>query len=296
MRQKIKPKGWEKVASSVEWISLDMCREFLNLNTKNRRVSHTHVNELAGDIANANFVLNGDALRFDITGKMIDGQHRCLAALKAGVGFWSIVVRGLPEEAFSTIDTGTKLRGARTVMELEGELDTHILVPTLYLVHNYLYSGNFKGKVTVAEHKLLLTSFPVLREISAKLRGKKVVSVPVGLVGFLWFCGLQVDQAKTDKFIEQLVTSVGLEYNSPALLLRNILLKKPGSRGYDKPYTVAVGIKALNAVLEDRKIYKLQFRFNETMPEVIGFPRGQKRLIVATAVNNALDNYRAAIA
>ena len=93
--------------------------EMLKKNTDNRTVRNRHVATLAKDMLDGNWVMSGDTIKIAADGVVLDGQHRLLAQVKAGVTLNHIVVYGVEKEAFQFIDTGMK-RSARDVFYIAG--------------------------------------------------------------------------------------------------------------------------------------------------------------------------------
>jgi|TARA_X000001036_G_scaffold378815_1_gene369352 hypothetical protein len=91
-----------------------------NYNVDNRRVKKNIVDKYAYALSAGQWVVNGDAIRFDINDRLIDGQHRLLAVVKSGIPLQQqLVIRNLPTRAFDTIDDGA-MRTASDVIERLG--------------------------------------------------------------------------------------------------------------------------------------------------------------------------------
>ncbi|KEP72895.1 hypothetical protein HR12_39315, partial [Microbacterium sp. SUBG005] len=67
----------------------------------------SRINGYVRDIQSDNWVLTGEAIKFDVNGRLIDGQNRCHAIVAAGIGAWVLVVRGISEEALVVLDSGS---------------------------------------------------------------------------------------------------------------------------------------------------------------------------------------------
>jgi len=93
---------------SIEEITPEKAKAMLAANTGNRKLRENHVAALARDIAAGNWQLNGDAIRFNCDGTLIDGQHRLAAVVKSSTPIQSLVVEGIDIGAKATIDTGAK--------------------------------------------------------------------------------------------------------------------------------------------------------------------------------------------
>lgn len=85
--------------------------EWLAHNHDNRTVSTDRVRQYADQMRRGQWRLTGDAVRFDTTDRLVDGQHRLLAVLEAAAGDTAFsvqmaVIFGLAPETFQVIDTG----------------------------------------------------------------------------------------------------------------------------------------------------------------------------------------------
>jgi len=98
----------EKMKAQFIEITPDDAREMLEANIDNRKVSRAHVATLSRDIANDRWQFNGDPIRFDADGVLLDGQHRLMAVIEANKPIQSLVIRGLPNASKVTIDTGAR--------------------------------------------------------------------------------------------------------------------------------------------------------------------------------------------
>ena len=78
----------------------------ITLGATNRRVAQKHIDLYAREMAEGRWKLNGVAIKLDENGAVLDGQHRLLACIKAGVPFQTIVMTGVPRETFDTLDCG----------------------------------------------------------------------------------------------------------------------------------------------------------------------------------------------
>ena len=98
--------------ATIEHITPEIATRYLEQNTGNfRRPSRARVMAYAADMKARKWDVNGDAIRFNKRGVLMDGQHRLLACEMSREPFTTLVVRGINET--STIDTGK----ARTLGE-----------------------------------------------------------------------------------------------------------------------------------------------------------------------------------
>lgn len=98
-----------------------MAKEWLSNNGKNRKVSAPHVRRLAVSMAGGHWVLNGQTISFDDSGRLLDGQHRLTAVVESGVTVPMAVAVGVSDpEAFKSYDGTALKRGAHQVAQMMG--------------------------------------------------------------------------------------------------------------------------------------------------------------------------------
>lgn len=101
-------------------ITPQLAVKLLEHNTRNRKISQPKVDQYVKDMIAGNWVENGENIKFDDTGRLIDGQHRLTACVQSGVPFITTLTTGLSDpNAFKTIDTG-RTRGADQVLQMAG--------------------------------------------------------------------------------------------------------------------------------------------------------------------------------
>lgn len=94
---------------------------WLERNTNNRTIRRSGVERYKNDIAAGRFHFAGDPVRFDVTGNLLDGQHRLTAIVESeeGTTVPLLVVRGLAPEAQRVMDQGIR-RSAADQLGLRG--------------------------------------------------------------------------------------------------------------------------------------------------------------------------------
>lgn len=119
----------------VRTITPDLATQWLNDNVNNRSVRTKHVKRIAASIRSGDWKLTGDPIRF--SGKrLIDGQHRLLAIVEAGVSVESVVIFGLEDEVFDYIDQGAQ-RTARDIIGSHSIPYSTVLAPMIRLLAAY---------------------------------------------------------------------------------------------------------------------------------------------------------------
>lgn len=97
------------VQASIEIVTASRAVEWLELNIENNRfVRERVVAAYAAAITNGDWMLTGEAIKFDRDGKLIDGQHRLRAVIVAQQAIPILIVRGLDPAVVSFIDTNIR--------------------------------------------------------------------------------------------------------------------------------------------------------------------------------------------
>ena len=107
MEQKDGRKEPAMKTSIFETITPELAEVYLSRNAEGqRKINPNRVADYAADMGKGLWVANGEAVIFDDAGRLIDGQHRLSAVIRAGVSVEMLVVRGVEGKSFQTIDQG----------------------------------------------------------------------------------------------------------------------------------------------------------------------------------------------
>lgn len=93
--------------------------EYLKTNEGNRPINQSYVRSYADTMKAGKWMLNGVGIVFDYNGKLIDGQHRLLAVIKAQVPVEMTIVRGADPDCFTTFDCGRR-RNLGQLLAMQG--------------------------------------------------------------------------------------------------------------------------------------------------------------------------------
>jgi hypothetical protein len=257
-----------KIAS--EWLAI--------ANVDNRNLRAPKVQDLARVMLRDRFKYNGDAVRFDRDGRLLDGQHRLGAIVESGCSQTMLVVFGLDPDVWPTIDIGTK-RTAGDALTREkvgngkGVAATCKLVVDLLAIESGQMSFTNLGRIGRtpdaivewwkedlgrAEH---ITE--CVRAVGAFKEGKRICRPPALFSALRWRIGC-VDRAEADAFFDLLAKGVGFSGpNDPTSMLRNFLIDDQLSKGRGRRppwYLAAVTFKCWNARRRDKPVRHLAFR------------------------------------
>jgi hypothetical protein len=89
-------------------ITPDIARQLLNTSPGNRKIRGWHVYALADAMTRGEWRVTSQGIGIDTNGNLRDAHHRLMAVIKSNVTIRSLVVMGLPVNAYEVIDTGIK--------------------------------------------------------------------------------------------------------------------------------------------------------------------------------------------
>jgi hypothetical protein len=168
---------------------------------------------------------NGQSIIFSDTNELMDGQQRCHAIVRSGQPQSCVVVRGVPRQAFVTIDSGRR-RSLADVLGMEGHKYRRQLAAAGLLAFNYA-AGVAQG-YTVSRGTLerFIRNHPYLADMVDQVGGAvhttRLPHTQLSAVLFLANESRQHDTA-VDSFILGLVTGANLWKSDARLTFRDWL-------------------------------------------------------------------------
>lgn len=97
-----------KEESCIMNITPELAQQLLNTSPGNRNIRYWHVGLLSDAMRRGEWRVTSQGIGIDINGHLRDAHHRLMAVVKANVSIRSVVVMGLPLNAYEVIDTGIK--------------------------------------------------------------------------------------------------------------------------------------------------------------------------------------------
>lgn len=270
------------ITTTITTITPDMAEELLALNTKNRNVKQNNVKKLAHTLQMGHWELNGEAIKVAADGTILDGQHRLLACVKAGIPFDTLLIEGLPVSAQDTMDKGSRRSMADTFM-LHGYAQPAKVATLIRAVIAAEKVGlrdafAYNNGVAVTEREALERAErePHLVEI-AKITGSRFGSLGLTgkIAGLLFYTFESIDAEDTQFFFNALLDPSELATNHPIYQLRVSLLKIVGNRNRSTANTVLIAalcIKAWNAYRNGETRKLLKFAVGGANPEQFPMP------------------------
>lgn len=249
-----------------------------SMDENNRALRHTHILRLAEKMKAGLWRANGEVIKVDKYGTVVDGQHRLLAIIKSGVTVEMDIVYGLENDAVYSMDEGAsrQLRDkvSREFPDLKSK-KLHRDVSEIYTkVIDYVTTtddgykawgrrnrGAWNYPEVFAWIKKNQESLEYIIGRCKSEEGKGFMR-PLSAMGAMYFVCREVDQKKADKFFDLMIeaTSYPKGKEDPAYWCRKEIealharrSKEQGSDLARWPY-MAVISRAFNAFLRNEKI------------------------------------------
>jgi hypothetical protein len=261
------------VAKSVEAriaeITPNSARELINAFKSTGKVDPRLVRTYADDIAAGRWMVNGTSIVLSKDGKVLDGRARLLACIQAKKSFKTLIVAGIDDGAFETIDAVRKRRVA-DVLTIRRFKHGRALAAALRIIHahrtNSIASPRGQPHMVLLD---LIEAHPEIRDsIEHGLRAAPLLPHGSGIALHYLF-GL-ADSKKADLFFAQLGAALHSNGESPASKLRKVLEDlQAGGGNRRQVYILAVSIKAWNAFLTGKTLRQLRYSpEREPFPEI----------------------------
>lgn len=216
------------VETTVETITPEKAAQWTSedVNSHNRAVDGRRVMTYARDMENGAWRFNNDGICFDVSGVLLNGQHRLHACIMSQKPFKSIVIRGLPPETQETMD-GHRVRSMAGILQLRGFGRCAHLGGSARSLVNLANAGDGYQSYRATNQELLalIERHPLLTESVAKATGCRGVSPSV--LAAMHYAGkvLLKNEERADAFVTVFNTGVPDYPGDPAHLLRETILR-----------------------------------------------------------------------
>lgn len=200
----------------------------LEHNDKNRHLRHGDAIKYAKDILAGAWAHNDESIKISVSGRLIDGQHRCVAVVSAGKPIRTAITFGLPDEIGTTLDQG-RTRSVNDYIKMEfGDAAAAEVSKALGLLWAYENKQPYHAGLTYTKHDIL-----EMRHKHGDITESvaKVPSIPtkkpikrhelIFLRYVLLHRGVSVDDI--DRFIHLVVTADGVRVGEIVYLYRERL-------------------------------------------------------------------------
>lgn len=258
----------------------ELAKKLLEGNIDNRRVKQAVLLKYYKQIIEGRWVYGtAETIKIASTNRILDGQHRMLAVIKANTPIYIDIATGLDESVYKFLDTGST-RNATDVFKIEGIKNENKL-PSIISFFNLLEAGKKHKSLHVHEkstNAMLLEQYyedenfwqSVSRNAFNWYLGFAKILTPAFIGGFYaHFYKLNNDKAHS--FMLQLTSGINVE-NETILLLRNkLMVDKMSIKKMPQTLKMALVIKTWNCFITGKTTKFLKFdSTREEYPKAIG--------------------------
>lgn len=272
----------EMVDSSFELITPEDAKRLLaRTNFRNRPISKKHVNYLADLILAGYWKTNGDTIKLDKSGNVLDGQHRLHAIIKSQKTVMTCVVRNLDQSVFDAIDNYRRTRTDGNVLAIAGHKHTTPLASAVKTVAAFDQIGQYAFPVGRAASReryavkastvlSLIDKYDKIHESVKFVHSLNNVSVfnPTSFVASVHYIFGRHDSLRRDWFFDSLRRNHFGSLTCPARALfmayqsKHLQIKMQASHRY----RAALWFKTFSAYCDGRQISQLRFHDSEDFP------------------------------
>lgn len=249
-------------------VTPEQAEDWLGRNRGNRNAKSAKITTYARDMRAGRWNYTGESIKFDVTGRLLDGQNRLLACIAAGVPFVTAVTYDLDPAAQLQMDTGAartagdalKINGYPNANNLASAIAVLVAWESGKITHAMSISGGSRTSLTHAEvikyaddHQDLNDFIALGRSVGKELR------LPASACIATVYRLHQIDADDAAEFFSRIVDHRSYGRGDPvvALGVRCRLLAEQGTtvpRGSTAIYLI---VKAWNAFRAHEKLHSI---------------------------------------
>lgn len=294
-RQQPKEKDMFKPSPQVKitLITPDKAAQLLENNTHNRKVSTLNVRKYATAMTQGKWHANGDPIRIDKDGRLLDGQHRLQAIIQSGIEQTMVLITNLDPECFTTIDTG-RLRNLSDILSIEGHSKYVTLkaagIRFIYELCQGKEASAISGGVKLS-HEEALAFARSLDGYYSEIDDLGRLTVAVKLLGsqaaasLYYLLGL-VNRRMRNDFFRYLDTGADMPRKHPVLVLRGKLISTRGEGSGRASDIVPWVLSAWKAFKKGDEVGYLKAAQNTSLESMVGKKNSEFLAELAKVIKN----------
>ena len=225
------------VTVEIEVITPAAARKMLEGNTDNRKLRSHRVSQYSDAMKRGMWTIQNDAITISKSGKLLNGQHRLTAIIEANETCQCIVLRGVDDDTYATIDSGL----SRTVNDSlvhagVGTNATHMSPVAKTLIALEAGISIFDtAAMALVQRQDIVDHIKTNQEMMdwALIVGRRADTAVGGIRHawsvFAYMMGKKHGQEKVEEFVELVISGVGLKAGDAPLALRNWLTRQRGA-------------------------------------------------------------------
>jgi hypothetical protein len=218
-----------------------MARELLKLNwASNRPINEATVERYAAEMKAGEWKYNGDQISLDEKQRLLQGQHRLAACVRADVPLVTDVAFDVDPDSYATMDRGRPKSGA-DIARYEGVEEHHSAhSAAVKILFRYDAGLEFNAKLSSEQerkaHRRYRDAAPWVKAAVSMRFGKvKGIKGPTGLLAALLYLCARIDPGDARQFAKELEIGVGgvLHARHPSFIAHRMVNEKGKFLGYN---------------------------------------------------------------
>lgn len=244
---------------NVMQIGPTKAKELLDANPANRRLTQSIVNRYAKSMSENKWKFNGETIKTDVDGKVLDGQHRLAAIVQSGVTLRFFVVSNLPREVFDTLDTG-KARSSGDALYASGIKTNAPVVAAIANLALKMETDSLKNNRYIEPHAVRewVEKHPGIEVAATEARRMSTILGFAPVLGLVYMLAHQIDADAADSFFKSIYTGELIGRGDPAYALREALIRHKSDRAMHKATVLSMVLRAWNAYKSEEKLTVLK--------------------------------------
>lgn len=248
-------------------ITPSFAKKLLEQNVNNRRISQPILLRYVSDMVNGKWKEDtGELIKISKTGRVLDGQHRLQAVIKANCSIFFHIAYNINDEVFDVLDSG-KLRNATDCFKIS-DIKHENIIPSTIAHFKLLQDGKRKGqqanfKLTNAE--LLKTYYDdeqfwqEVARLSVNWYKAFAKVLPPSWIGGFYAHFYKLNSEKADEFMNQLCTGMDISNITINLLRTKLMQDRMSLRKMHQNMKMALIIKTWNHFINNIQLTVIKY-------------------------------------
>lgn len=252
-------------------VTPELAAYFLTINKNIRPLNEAIYLPYKESMDKGQWDFNGETLKFDEKGKMVDGQNRCTACVLSGKPFMTSIIYGI--KSALNVDRGG-IRKVDQIIAAEGfAANPKTMSAMINYLHAYADAGS-KGFITVGHgrHPLTMEDRMKFAKSNAKAlnhsinvteKARKQFNNPSLHAALHFVFAQEAGVEAADDFYTKLILGNGLSLDDPIYHLRERLhrVKREGNKEKGINQNAGLIIKGWNYYISGKRVTRFQYNF-----------------------------------
>jgi hypothetical protein len=215
----------ENVISDTVTLTPEWAQDLLTRNSTNRPVNKSLIERITNDILGDRWKFNGEPIIVADSEKLLDGQHRCMAVIKSGRAIKTMLVYGVPEDRFDSIDKGASRSNSDILGAARMQYHNHLAAAAaiVYGIQNRLLAWKFTNQFGILEY--LKENPGLIRSVQyivPMTHNRRFINASVATALHYLMC--KKDSAHADEFWRKVITGDSVSEGDPEYWIREKLI------------------------------------------------------------------------